>query len=908
MSSDNGQVAGSGPWRSASPPAGFQPFPDDAVLGSVGDRLARVASELPDNVAISSPSSTMTYAELFDRVQRAAAAISDRVGPTAEPVAVLADHDGPLVVAVLSVVLAGHVVVVLDPAAPDDASDHVLTESGARLLIHDAPSSVAANTVVSRHPDLAAWPLDEIDAEPGDLPVRSSGDPLMLAFTSGTTGSPKGAIITHGVILNLVRGATNALGVTPADRMPMLFPVSMAVAAYPMFIPLLNGATLATLDVRGVGLAPVPEFLVRERITLAYMAPTVVRFLVDAVAGYTFPELRMIALGGEVVDAPVVQLTSELFAPDLMANGFGTTETGVITLHVFDPADPPVGAVPSGHAVPDVELHVLDDDGAPLPRNASGEVAISSPHVFLGYWGHEDLSGQVLAEDPSGRPGWRLYRTGDLGFIDDDGALVVTGRLDTKVKVRGRFVVLSDVEAMIHALDEVADVVVVPQSESGIVELVAVVVPSSSGVTGADLRARLLSDHEAFRVPSRWMMAEGLPRLPNGKVDRRGVADLVGPGPVPTPDAPPAAPIDQTTDLQRELRSIWESLLPTGIIGLDDDFEVLGGDSLRAAQMLVMVEHRLGVRVPMGELVGARTLRELTVVIERLRSRSADSTVACVQVGDPDRPRLWFVPDLQGSAYRVRHLARHLGADQPVWSFESPLLAGEPNSYRTLDDFAARLVADLLVAQPEGPYWLSGYSFGGICAYEMARQLRASGHEVELLAVVDVGPGYRGPNWREHIVPFRPWFGVERPPSTDAPVRDQLEHYRRMVRRSPRGAARHMLVRSGLYRPFDAARFRVDLWRHGRVRPEWRLWYAWNEHWKLGVRRWDRSSTYAGRMDLLWASQTGSVDSTMGWGDLVADLSVHRFRGFHDDLLEERGAPALGEALRTVIDSRLSRG
>ena len=277
-------------------------------------------------------------------------------------------------------------------------------------------------------------------------PVSDPDKIVYLAFTSGTSGRPKGAMITHGVLLNLVRGATDALRISPDDRMPMLFPVSLAVAAYPMFLPLLNGGTLSTHDVRSLGLAGMADFLADERITLAYLAPTVVRFLVDALAGRTFPELRMVALGGEVVDREVVDLVRTLFDPREIANGYGTTETGVITLHVIDPDDPPEGEVPVGRPVPDVDLVITGDDGHELPAGEPGEIVVRSRYTFGGYWGHPELNRRVLSADPVGREGWRQYRTGDFGRLRPDGALVVSGRVDSRVKVRGRFVVLGDVE------------------------------------------------------------------------------------------------------------------------------------------------------------------------------------------------------------------------------------------------------------------------------------------------------------------------------------------------------------------------------------------------------------------------------------------------------------------------------
>jgi acyl-coenzyme A synthetase/AMP-(fatty) acid ligase/thioesterase domain-containing protein/acyl carrier protein len=878
------------------------------VTTTVGECFAAVAARFPDRVAVRAPSATWTYAELAGRVARIAGGLRRVVGPrSGQPVALLADHDGPLVAAVLGVISAGQVVVILDPAAPAEQTAAVLAEARPRHLLHDELHAEAAASLAASDGRVTTLLLDELAGEftgPEPLGWRA---PLMLAFTSGTSGVPKGAIINHGVLLNLVRGATDALGLGPDDTMPMLFPTSLAVAAYPMFLPLLNGGTLSTLDVRSVGLAPVADFLADEGITLAYMAPTVVRFLVDALSGRDFPALRMIALGGELVDPEILKVTADLFGVQHVAVGYGTTETGVVSLAVYDAADLPAESVHCGYAVDDVDIVVLDEAGAPAEVGTAGEVAVVSEYLFDGYWGHPELNRRVLSADPRGSD-LACYRTGDIGRIDEHGALTLLGRLDTKVKVRGRFVVLGDVEADLHELPEVADAAVTARTVDGVTELVAHVVPAEPGaVDGPAIRAALLERREAYRVPSRWVLLDELPRLPNGKTDRRALPD---------PDVvldvlsglEPGASVSAAdhAEARESVRTLWESMLPVGPVGDDEDFMELGGDSLLAAQMLVLLERRTGVAVPMGELVHARTVRTLAEVVVRLRAGgpSDAGTAACVQHGDLSRhPRLWFVHDLQGSAYRVRHLAAELGGDQPVWSFESPLLAGEPNLDTSLETFAARYVTDLLAVQPEGPYHLAGYSFGGICAYEMARQLRRDGHEVAFVGVVDVGPGYRGPGWSARRSPLRPWFGIAPPPPDGSSVAAQFGHYRRMFRTSRSGAARHLMVRSGLARLIDPIRFRADLRRDGRVRPDWRLWYAWEEHWQLAARHWDRSSTYPGRVDLFWADDSASSDATMGWGPLVGELHVHRFAGDHEGILEPTGARALARSLRRVIDT-----
>ena len=275
------------------------------------------------------------------------------------------------------------------------------------------------------------------------------------------------------------------------------------------------------------------------------------------------------------------------------------------------------------------------------------------------------------------------------------------------------------------------------------------------------------------------------------------------------------------------------------------------------------------------------------------------------------RPRLWFVHDLQGSAYRVRHLAAALGADQPVWSFESPLLAGEPNRFGPLDDVrGAYCSTDLLAVQPEGPYWLAGYSFGGICAYEMARQLRRDGARGRLRRCrrrrARATGGRAGASVES---PFRPWFGVAKPPPGGRVAREQ----RRATTAGWSAAARSGRPGTSWCAPASAAivdplRFRSDLRRHGRVRPEWRLWYAWEEHWKLAATRLGphRRATTGGST---CSGRDAPGRPTPRWAGArsSATCSIHRFEraGATTTRSWRPAAPRRSApCLRSVIDDR----
>ena len=367
----------------------------------------------------------------------------------------------------------------------------------------------------------------------------------------------------------------------------------------------------------------------------------------------------------------------------------------------------------------------------------------------------------------------------------------------------------------------------------------------------------------------------------------------------PPVDAPPddASPDDASPDdtppddeVAATLAAIWEELLDQRPVPRDRDFFELGGYSLLAARMLVLFEQRTGRRLPMAVFLEATTIEELAdAAHETAGAPHPDPVLVRLQPGEPGRAPLFVTHDLQGSAYRLRPLAEAVGVDVPVYGFESPFLEGR-HQFATIEALAAHYVDALRAVQPEGPYHLCGYSFGGILAFEMARRLRDAGDEVALLGVIDVGPGYRGLDYSRTALPPLPYLrdAIEGPdgrlPGWATPVR-----------------------RLWLNRPVLAARWRRRLGRGHAVAPEERLWFAWWAHWHLVGPSWT-ASPYDGRIDLFWADTTVGTDATMGWGEHAAEVVVHHIDGRHESLMAAPAVDAIGAGLRTrLVAGRSSR-
>ncbi|MGN6694074.1 MAG: AMP-binding protein, partial [Aquihabitans sp.] len=845
------------------------------------------------------PGGTLTYEALDATANRIANALRERTSPLGRPVALLLGHDVELVASIFGVLKAGAIVLVLDPLAPADVSAAVVADAGPAALVTDEANGDAAAALAGALPVLRVEDTAEASSERPPLGTGPDS-PAMLAYSSGTTGGAKAAVLPHRALLHLTRGASDELRITASDRLPMLFPVSMAVAAYPMLLPLLAGGSLHIRDVRSVGLAGFHQWLADEAITVLYLSPTVARFLGDVPADLDDLSLRIVVLGGERVDGDVVNLVRATVGDGpVIANGYGTTETGVLTFYVIGEGEAfgPAG-VPVGQPIVETTLVVQADDGTECGPGEIGELLVQSRYLASGYWNRSDLDAQVFtAIEGSDEV---VYRTGDLVVLDEAGDLALVGRTDSEVKVGGHRVIPGEVEQAMLALPEVADVVVDarpdPMSTN---ELVAWVVPAGE----ADVTTIRRAAETAMRaplVPARIVLVDHLPLLPNGKLDRRAL-------PAPADDEGSSGSRPPRNATEAALTTIWERILDVGSIAPDTELSNLGAQSLDVAWALVRVEEDLGVRVPMGEVANARSIADLADVVERIRAVGGETAgLIQVQAGSDDRPPLFMVHDLHGSAFGLRHLAPQLGPDQTVWGFESPYLEGPVPPFRSLDTLALRYVTELRRIQPEGPYHLAGYSFGGVLAFEIARQLVEAGEDVPMLVVVDVGPGYRGRHYDPRKVLDKPWLQVPMP-DEDASLVDEARWYAGLARRSPVDAALSFTNRTGLDRWTDSLVFQRDLRQTGTIAAGHRLWFAWRKHWELARRYQWEGRRYPGPLTLVWADESAATDGTMGWGAVVDDgLEIIHAPVPHERFLLPDGAEVLGPIIRAAIDRSIS--
>ena len=543
--------------------------------------------------------------------------VLDRRGPASETVAMLVAPGARSVVVALGLLKAGKAVVALDPAHPLAHSRAILRESGAALLLTDRARGADARALA----DAAAEVLDVDARRPPPADARNPALALapdtlaQVLFTSGSTGPPKGVAWTHRVLLHFALRTTNDLHLCREDRHTALRSVGFAGWTFDLVFALLNGASLHFFDLRVDGLGALPDWLEREDITMYRSAATVFRsFASQLTTRDRFPSLRVSVVTAEPVHARDVELFRRHFADSgLLCNELGMTEAGTVRSFLLSKDTPLAnGRVPVGYPVEDVEILLLDPDGRPVEAGAIGEVVVRSRFLADGYWRRPELTATRFRPDPGGGAE-RLYFSGDLGMMLPDGCLVHYGRQDFQVKVRGHRVEIEDVEAALVALPGVRTAAVVASEDAlGDTHLVAYIVPAGEPAHGVTaLREALAASVPDHMIPATFVRLDTMPLTTGGKVDRRAL-----PAPPTTRPALAGPPVAPRTPLEAMLTRIWTEVLELGEIGVLDDFLELGGDSLRAGQIVARVRAEVDVPISEATLFDAPTVEAMAIQIQ----------------------------------------------------------------------------------------------------------------------------------------------------------------------------------------------------------------------------------------------------------------------------------------------------
>lgn len=713
------------------------------------------AANTPASIAVRFESKSITYAELNRRTNRLAHFLLAEGISTGDRVGLYLHRSVSMVISALAILKTGATCVPLEAADPQSRNRRILTNSEPKALLTEESLIQDSKDWPGRFYSVDSLRLPDVpETEANPKVTYDAQQPALLVYTSGSTGMPKGVMLSHANLSHYVNALGKALELSPNDTYVYRGSIALVVSARQLLMPLASGASVAMTNAEQ---SRTPQTLLswtlQSKATLLDHAPSFWRACARAwphdsehlgANSVTLPfesSIRLVGTGGEPATPEVVTWLRQAFpAPVRLVNLYGQSEgDGVVTISEIDPTN--VANVPIGKPIENMKVLLLNSHGRPVVSGEEGEICISGRGVALGYYGLPEVTAdqfvrnQLSSTDLEDHP--MIYHTGDLGRLRADGEIEFVGRRDDQVNIRGYRVELAEIEDAIEALPQVqaCSVTSIPDS-TGATRLAAYLVLEQgsqpcerSSATWHNLLKGALPSH---MIPSAFECLDSLPMTQSGKVDRSAL---------PPPNFDPASLSNEnehaSTDLEKRLSEIWARFLGTEHPSTDLPFTVLGGDSLKAVALLIEIQRDLGLTLPIKlETVLSHSIRSMAELVEQLIATGELPLIETVQEGDHSAP-LFIVHAVNGLNWFASLFARNLPSAQTVYALYWHPSSGADVSDNHMEAYASRLTDTILAKQPQGPFRLLGISFGAQVAFQIARELIHRGHEPQFVGLVD---------------------------------------------------------------------------------------------------------------------------------------------------------------------------
>ena len=685
--------------------------------------FAHQCQHRPDQIAVHDGSRRLSYAALDAVAARIAHALQQRGVRHGALVALLLERSVLLPAAILALHRLGAAYLPLDPDAPEKRNALILETAAPDLVLVSPGRTGFASAQLPSHlvlddslftEDTIDWPSDAQGAAPDDL--------AYVIFTSGSTGTPKGVDITQGALWTLLAAMRDALELDADARWLAVTTIAFDIATLEMLLPLCVGGRVEiaqryeTLD---------PDLL-NARIeasgaTHLQATPSLWSLALES-AGPGLHKLTKLA-GGEALSGDLAQ---RLVSGGALYNVYGPTETtiwsSIAKITPETAARPVIGRPLAGE-----RIFVLDSFGTPAPIGTIGEIWIGGSGLAQGYHERPDLTQNSFRETPLGR----LYRTGDLGRWSHTGALQHCGRIDFQVKVRGYRIEVGEVESVMRQFEGISTATVIKSDQH---DYLLGYFCSPKQIDPAALEAHLRAHLPGYMVPQGLMQLSTMPMNTNGKLDLKALPPIA-----PRHNPRKGQASEPLSPAESRLLSRVRDALGREDVDIDDDFFQLGGTSLSAARLIAGLRRDYGADVPLATVFATSSLRHLAAELERSTQADPLTPVLQLRKAQEGAPTLFCLHPVLGIGWGYSALLKELPEDVGVCALQSPGLT-EQAQWPHLQAMAHEYLDRIRSVQAEGPYFLVGWSFGGLTAQEIARQLEAEGEEIGALCLLDAFP------------------------------------------------------------------------------------------------------------------------------------------------------------------------
>ena len=563
------------------------------------------------------------------------------------------------------------------------------------------------------------------------LPAQtmSPDDTAYIIFTSGSTGIPKGVLASQKNLLNHNLGVIEDFNITSEDRILQFGALGFDLSIEEIFPIWLTGGTLVLMP---LGTMEDPsrffEFINREKITILDLPTAYWHELVTALKQYTLPpSLRLVVIGGEKASIEHYREWNSITKGIRLINTYGPTETTII-------ATMGENLETIGRPVANAQCFILNRWLQLLPPNLPGELCIGGQGVTKGYLNRPEKTAAVFVENPL-YPGEIIYKTGDLAKLADNGEIIYAGRTDNQIKFRGFRIELEDIESTMMQQPAIENAVVTlyENKESKHKSLAAYFIPSKNGYSIQNIKDHLQKQLPEYMIPLSFTELKEIPLTPNGKVNRKAL-------PAPVEQTSKKLSVSQNQEpsslMEVQIVMIFKKLLGINEFNHNASFFELGGDSLTAIRLALELEKITAQKIPIEEFYKAPSVKAFSRYLEN--NTSDNSNWSCLVNLSPEGNKLpiYLLHTTPGDVLGYVNLVKHLD-NRPVFAIQAYGLNPKNTPHKTIPEMAEYYV-DLITKQnPDGPYLLAGWCFGGVLAFEMAQQLKKMGKHTLFLGLIE---------------------------------------------------------------------------------------------------------------------------------------------------------------------------
>jgi amino acid adenylation domain-containing protein len=677
------------------------------------DLFAEQVKKTPDNVALIFNNTHLSYKELNTISNQFADYLSKTylLQPD-DLVGIMLDRSEWMMITMLAVLKAGagYVPIALD--YPQERINYLVTDSGCKVLIHE--------NELNKFKSLQSNYCKE-DRSTCLKPCNL----MYCIYTSGSTGLPKGVLVEHTTVVNLVYAQKNEFKITPDERILQFSSISFDASIEQIWLAFLSGAALVIISQETLGdIKALEKYIVEKKVSHIHTVPAYLNELMIDDKRH----LKRIIAGGDLCPPYLAERWQAYCA---FYNEYGPTETTVTSIEYKAHAkDGYNNFVPVGKPIANTRIYVLDDEKQPVPDGSLGEIYIGGDGVARGYLNRPELTAERFIANPF-EPGQRMYRTGDLGRWLPDGNIEYVGRIDEQVKIRGFRIELGEISSVLQKHNKVKDAIVTAVSINGRdKELVAY---TSGDVKTAELVELLKSNLPNYMVPAYFVKMDTFPLNKNGKIDRKTL-------PMPAERYHQkkenfAIPITAT---EKTLAAIWQDVLNINQISINDNFFDLGGTSLMVMRIINQVNQKTGSNLRLAGLYQLPTIRQLA---QKIDAKTTTNISPIVRLKKGEGTPLFIFPPWSSYPTIFNEFVNTYSGQNPLYG----IIYTEDTEdfpFNTLQDYVQFLVRYIKDIHPKGPYALLGYSLGARTALEAGIQLQKSNDEVELLSVISHYPSF----------------------------------------------------------------------------------------------------------------------------------------------------------------------